>query len=730
MNEHDQPSPSPRGLPTEELSGLRLLLRDDLTFTLQQFAGETCYVIEDPVHSAYYRIGCSEYTFLSLLNGRNTVNEAIAKSAVALGANALSEQEVSTVCRWLTDNHLAGTQQSRHSQRFTEIQTKAEAGRWKKLLNPLTFSLNLGNPSSLLHRLLPLLGWLYSRFGWVVWICILCLGGIRLLIDWRSVAHDSVPVVAPENWLWLGLVWLGLKLIHEVSHGLCCLSHGGSVRVCGINTVMFFPMPFVDTSSSWRLPSKWQRMHVAFAGIYAELLIAALAAFVRSYSTQEVLRMLCLQVMLTGGVLTLLFNMNPLSRFDGYYMLTDWLEIPNLAQVARRSILQFMKRVLFGVRFVKSEDSFRRTAFLATYGSLAAIWRLLVTASMIFAAEKLFHGAGLPLALLAATLWIVVPLLQGLSYLIFGNLAERPSRLRCITIASLLLCVMYFGGRSVLWPEELVLPAVVDYVPAETVRCAVSGFVTNVDVTPGQNVKAGDVLLTLSNPEVDFEIANLEVQIARSQLRRQHFQTTGDIASRQTEDATLASMQTKLAEKRQSQRDLIVRAPSAGIVIAEDLSNLPGQFMSSGDSICLIGNASEKNVRIVVSQENVEPILDHVGQIISVRFRGAAGESVSGILREVEPRASTQLVHPALAAAVGGPLAVRATQTGESNQRGTWELTQPSFVGTVEISDDTRSRCGAGQLATVHVHVARRTVAQRVVSAVDSWIGSKRASQN
>ena len=112
MNEHDRSTQSPRGLPTEELSGLRLLLRDDLTFTLQQFAGETCYVIEDPVHSVYYRIGCSEYTFLSLLNGRNTVNEAIAKSAVALGANALSEQEVSTVCRWLTDNHLAGTPQS------------------------------------------------------------------------------------------------------------------------------------------------------------------------------------------------------------------------------------------------------------------------------------------------------------------------------------------------------------------------------------------------------------------------------------------------------------------------------------------------------------------------------------------------------------------------------------------------------------------------------------------
>ena len=718
------------GLSTEELGSLRLLLRDDLVFSLQSFAGETCYVIEDPVHSTYFCIGSAEYIFVSLLNGKNTVADAVAKAAIALGSNALSEQEVSTICRWLTDNHLAGTQQSEHGRRFSEVQKKSAAGRWKKLLSPLSLSMNLGNPTSVLRALLPLFGWLYQPIGWLVWTSILCMGFICLLADWHGVASDSIPVVAPQNWLWLGLVWIGLKLIHECSHGLCCLKHGGTVRVSGINAVLFIPMPFVDASSAWKMPSKWQRMHVAFAGIYAELLLAALAVILRSYSDSEVLRMLCLQVMLTGGLMTLLFNLNPLMRFDGYYIFADWLEFPNLSQVSNRLVVQAMKRVLFGVRFPVTEHSRCRVLLLATYGVVAGVWRILVSASLIFAAERLFHGAGLPLALLAGAAWILVPLARGLQYVVSRNLSERPSRIRFASICLATFATFYFAGRSVLWPEELVLTAIADYVPSETVRCTVPGFVSSVHVQPGQFVNEGDVLLELSNPEFDAEVAGLRLQIARSQARRQYFQGSGDVASRQSEDASLTSLQENLIEKLQQQKELTVRATGLGVVIGDDLANLPNQFLAKGDAICIIGNASEKQIRIVVAQDDIEPLLEHQGQTVTVRFRGSASESITGTLGDIEPRASTQLIHPALATTAGGPLAVHAMPVTESNQQPTWELTHPSFVGTVEIPETIRNRCGAGQLATVHLHVSRETVAERIASNISDWIDSKRGARN
>lgn len=723
LTRHPERSPS---LHTEELGGVRLLLRDDLIFTLQHFGGETCYVIEDPVHSAYYRIGCAEYTFLSLLNGRNTVSQAIARAAALLGPNALTEQEAAVICRWLTDHHLAGTSQSAHSQRFAELQRKSRLSRWKALLNPLMFSISLGNPSPLLHGLLPWLGWLYRPVGICFWMAVLSLAVLRLLVNWRGIVSDSVPVLAPENWVWLALVWTGLKVVHEISHGLCCLIYGGTVRVFGINTVLFVPRPFVDTSSAWRLPSKWRRMHVAFAGIYAELLLAALAVFVRSSTDSDLLNMLCLHVILTGGLLTLLFNLNPLVRFDGYYLLTDWVELPNLAQVSRQLVMQIVKRALFGVRFPASDYSRRLWLLLVTYGTLAAVWKVMITASLIFAAEKLFLGAGLPLAVLATVLWIVVPLVRALRYLAVPDLQERPSRLRFAAILSVTAGLLFLFGRSVLWPEELQLPAVVDFVPAETVRSTVPGFVTHVLVQPGQFVREGDALLQLSNPDVDFEIAELEVEVQRSQLRKQFFQSHHDMASRQTEDVHLASMQQKLVEKTQSRSELTIRSPTAGVVIADDLTNLPGQFLAPGQPVCIIGNTAQKNVRVVISQDQVEPVLERTGTSVDVIFRGAASEHVRGTLSDIEPRASTQLVHPALAAIAGGPLAVQAAQVTENSAGTAWVLTEPCFTGTVAIPDEVRERCGAGQLATVHVRVSRQTVTQRLVSAVNSWVEAKR----
>jgi hypothetical protein len=146
-------TPIPVGsLPTEELAGLRLVLRGDLNFTLQKFGSDTCYVIEDPVHAAFYRIGPVEYAFVSLLTGQNTVNEAIAKTAIALGRDAITEQEASTICRWLTDQKPAVTSQALHGQRFSQLQANVDSSRWKRWINPLSISLTLGNPSGLLHR--------------------------------------------------------------------------------------------------------------------------------------------------------------------------------------------------------------------------------------------------------------------------------------------------------------------------------------------------------------------------------------------------------------------------------------------------------------------------------------------------------------------------------------------------------------------------------------------------
>ncbi len=726
------PSTLPR-TSTEELSGLRLTLRDDLQFTLQSYGGNTCYVVEDEARGQYFRIGLSEYTFLSLLDGRTTVAEALARTAAALGLHALGEAESATICQWLVEHQLASTTEALTGGRLFESHSQKQAGRWAQSLNPLAFSVKLFNPEPLLDALLPLTRWMFRPLGGLVWLGVLVAGLVQVVMQWERLTRSSVEVVAPGNWLWLAATWLGLKLCHEASHGLACLTHGGRVREAGINTVLFVPLPFVDVTSAWRIPSKWTRMFIGAAGMYAELFLAAIAALVWSRSEVGVVQQSCVNLMLTGGCLTVLFNLNPLMRFDGYYMLADWLELPNLAHHGHQDVMQLGKRWLFGVTRPTPLWPRRSGWIVRLYGLLALCWKLTVTVSLILAAEMLFRGAGIALAALAVVLWVVLPIARFLRYFVCGHPVERPQRLRA---AALMCC----GGIVLAWSyhevpcfEQLVLPAVYDYTPAVPLRSSVSGFVRQVYVQPSEVVMRGQVLLEIENRDLDFQRAELLTAIARSERMSLNHHTQDDIAAQQIEDENRRGLKQKLVENSVQRQHLIVQAPVAGIVIGEDLAALVGQFVTPGETLFLLGDERSKQIQTMVSQEHIEVLRERIGQDVEVSIWGRTAETLTGRLTKVEPSASTTLRHPALAATAGGPLAVRNRNPNDSHapdaDEQTWELLEPRFVANVTLPPEAVSRLGAGQLGTVRLTTVRRSVGDYLASHIAHWIEEHRPLQ-
>ena len=719
---------------TEELGGLRLALREDLTFTLQSYGGQTCYVVEDEAHGTFFRIGVPEYSFLSLLDGRVTVEQALAQTAAAMGPDAIREQDAASICKWLVDNQLALTTQSSRSARLHETDQQRRAGKWRQYLNPLVVVLKLGNPEPFLAAILPLTKWMFGPFGGLVWMLVISCGLSHAVTHWRELTLNSVEIVTPGNWLRLSLVWLGLKLCHEAAHGLCCLRLGGRVRESGLNTVLFIPLPFVDVTSAWRLPSKWQRMFVGAAGMYAELFLAALAVIVWSHSDSAGLRHSCVYVMLTGGILTVLFNANPLMRFDGYYILADWLELPNLANHAHQDLTALGKRILFGVKRPDSARPPRLAVVIRTYGLLSALWKITVTASMILAAEALFHGAGLVLALLATVLWVLWPLSRFALYIVNGNPGENPSRLRFIALASIFSLASIWCWNVMPWSEQIVLPAVVDYSPVVIVRSPVAGFVRSVEIEAGANVHPNQVLVRLENPMLSNEIAELRAGIAKSELRSLAFQRVEDISARQIEDENRHALRQKLAERKEQQTQLDIRATVPGHVIGSDLASLNGQFVVPGQTLFLIGDERTKQVQAMVSQFDIDDIAGRVGQEVEVTLNGDAGTTITARLTKVEPQASYALRHPALAATAGGPLAVRArlpSTTSEAPEPETdnhWELVNPHFVASAELPAESRLRWGAGQIGTVRVTTTRRTLGDSLTHRLVSWIDRHRTN--
>lgn len=719
MNETNLPSDGTSLISTEEFANVQFRLRHDLNFSLQSYGGVPCYVVEDSINSVYFRIGESEYAFVSLLNGKHTISDVIALISSKTPHTAITEDRAHTICRWLAENQLVHA-----SQGFSgEIQDKHQRASQRQMLqqaiNPLSLSWTLGNPTALLRLLYPILGWLYQPMGMILWMLVLLVGGLRFLVDQDRILSNSEEVIAADNWLWLLLAAVGCKMAHEVSHGLCSLRHGGTVKSFGFNFVMFFPMPFVDASSIWRLPSKWERIHVAFAGVYAELFLAAIAAMLHSWTDNDSIRLVCVNVMITGGLLTLLVNLNPFLRYDGYFMLSDFIEYPNLGSIASDYVQSWFKWILCGV-WRPCSYSARTKMGLLVYGSLSAFCRISIAITMVLAARHWFAGAGFVFAVTASIFWFLLPLLRASRYVVRGAVNEVPSRMQLASIVAMVGFIGWIAGTTIYLPETLKLSGVVDFVPAETVRCQIDGFVSRIHVKSGQSVHKGDLLLELTNPSIPYDLDALGLELKKFAYRRQSLQYVEDIASVHAVDATIQSLHAKQIEKAGQLESLRIHSPCDGVVIASDIENLPGTFLSTGDAVCIIGDPNQLGIRILIPQDAVDEISSVRGTNGTMRLTGAWAEAYEGILANIEPRATTELIHPALAAPHGGPMAVR--QTSAKSAAESFVLAEPHFVGTAEMGSSLRARCASGQLVSYYLELRRHTALQKVWSYIEQAI--------
>ncbi|MEM7457494.1 MAG: hypothetical protein AAF456_24385, partial [Planctomycetota bacterium] len=331
----------------EKWLGAVLKLRPDLHFEYRQQGESQFVVVEDTVRSKFFQIGTSEFKFIASLDGRRSARE-IASLIGEKDGTILSDEQVVAICQWLLNSNLVFGDQVDNTKRL-EIQAAAR-GRQQLMgyLNPISFKLPLFNPNKVLSRLQPFTGWLFSKWFVVAWLILASVAMRDLWTNWSSVESSSFGILAEGRWLWLLLVWVALKVIHEAAHGLACRKFGGEVPEAGILMLLFTPMAYVNVTSSWRFSQRWQRIAVAGAGMYVELFVAMLALVFWARLDAGILRDISFNIFIMGSVTTILFNANPLMRFDGYYIMSDMLGIPNLYPKGTRGTGEQVKRLLFG----------------------------------------------------------------------------------------------------------------------------------------------------------------------------------------------------------------------------------------------------------------------------------------------------------------------------------------------------------------------------------------------
>lgn len=687
-----------------------LRLRDDLTFTPQSVGGEQLYVVEDRLSGKCYRVGLKEYALATALDGEKNLGQVLATLAEGRAECSLTETEGLQVCRWLLQTRLV---QPVHGEQVAPAIAKA-GSRWA-MINPIFIRIPLLSPDRLLERLLPSLDWINTAAALAATAILWLIATLHVAAGWERFVGSATNIFSLDQGVYLLLGWVLLKVLHELGHGLACKHYGGYVREAGVALLLLAPIPYVDVTSSWRLRSKWARIHIAAAGMIVEAIIAAFAALAWSYSPDGAFSQLCVNIVVMATATTLLFNANPLMRFDGYYMLTDLLELPNLYSRGQQFVSAIGRRWVLGDPNATLPNT---TRFVRGYALASWVWRLFVCVSLICAAAALFHGAGVVIAAIAIFSWFIAPAIRLVRTLCADT--DRKRLMRVGTIAIVVTTVGWAVLSYTPWPFPRRSPGIVEYEPLSVVRAESAGFLREILVNPGERVTVGQVLARLENPELPNQLELLELNIKASQLRCRMYRQRREMAAHQAEAEQLAAFKTQLTEKRKQVEGLSIRASSAGQIVGRTLPQLVGTYLSEGQELCRIGRESAKEIQLSVHQDDVESFQERVGQQLAIR-------STSGLvyasLTRISPRATERATHPALCASHGGPLAVRQTNEGDSADQ--IVLLEPRFIGHVSLQPQHGHQLRAGQLCTASVRSPHDSIGRVLSRVAQNWIGSK-----
>jgi putative peptide zinc metalloprotease protein len=711
----------------EDARNSLLKLRSDLVIAARNSGEWSGYFIEDPLRAKFFRLGIAEHAVLSRLDGKTTIAEACGDAALQVGVTALSEHGSLALCRWALEAQLVQPVDRDETARLTKQAKRAAKLKVQAAINPLCARLPIVDPSRVVDRLTPRLDWVFNRPALLVW-CVAMIYAIYLIAsEYESFARSADVIFSRENWWLLAAAWLGLKVVHEAAHAVACRKFGGSVSQAGVFLLLLVPVPYVDVTSAWRFTDKWQRIIVAAAGMYVELFLAAVATFVWASSTNAETRCVAQSVIAMAAVATLLVNGNPLMRFDGYYILSDWLEIPNLSALGNQRLIGIVERWSLGTRRASNLTP-RQRRIVTIYAVLSLLWRAFVYITIVLALGALvarWHLAAGYLAVSAFAVWFAYRGFQGIRRLVATAQPLSPRRLAAVGS-----CGLVVAGLVIAWllsPAAIRAHAIVEYAPLVVVRAGAAGFVEEVLVADGQWIPEGHEIARLSNDELRIRLRDAELEIQQSQMRLRLHRQAEEHAKEQAETAKLHALQRKRDEITQQAKALVVKAPSAGQVVARDLDSLVGRYLAKGDVVAIVGDPRAKELIVAVPDYDAEAVLHHETKSVSVR----AGDSVTGAfqarLASVEPRATMQPPHEALSSSAGGPLAVRSRDDGDDSDQDD-ELVQGCFKARVALTAEQSESLHAGQFAIVRFTADEQSVAERLFSSLSRFVDERLAA--
>lgn len=640
------------------VAGLRPRLRESLIVHRHVYRGEVWQVLQEPISGRCHRLSPAAQRVVGLMDGERTAHgiwERVCE--MEAGAAPTQDETIRLLARLHAADLLLCDVPPDTAELLRRQNDRASTTAWRRRIGPLSQRVPLFDPDRALNRALPWARLLFTRGGAALWGALVGSAALAAFFARDALAAGGArDLLEPHNLLLMALVYPIVKAFHELAHGLATKRWGGAVHEMGIVILVLFPVPYVDASSASVFPDKWRRACVGAAGIAAELALASLAVFVWLAVEPGALRALAFAVLATSGVSTLLFNGNPLLRYDGYYVLSDVIEIPNLDARARALLGGWARRHLFGLAEPpRPPMSAGEACWLLAYGVGALVYRPLVTAAMALYLGGRFPSLALAIALLLLMSQVVLPVGRSAREIVAearacgkGHRAVAVSVGSALFAGALLFAVPVSSSthaQGVVWPPD-----------GAEVRAGTDGFVVRLLADPASAVVPGDPLVELREPVLDAEIAVLEARRREGEARL-HAEEARDATRAAIAREEIATFDVALARARERADQAVARSEAAGTFVAAGGWNLVGRYVHRGELLGHVLGASFPSVRTAVSAAYVAEVRDHLRRV-EVRLSRSLAQAHEVSIVRIMPGATHRLPSAALGTAGGGPFAV------------------------------------------------------------------------
>jgi putative peptide zinc metalloprotease protein len=668
------PTMSPSTPMGQAAEHLKVKLRPDLIVQPQFYEGMTHYVIKDPIALKYFRFKIEEYFLLQQFDGKQTLQDVKRAFERKYRPQTIT---VDDLLRFASQLHEAGIALIDSPDQAQALVRRHKKNKWKKfwqfLANILYIKIPIVDPEKLLTGMYPYFRWLYT--SWFIAVSVgMMLAAITLVASqWQTFSARLPNFQSFFNWHTIVYFWCSLaiiKVIHEFGHGLTAKHFGGEVHEMGMLFLVLTPALYCDVTDSWLLPSKWKRIWISAAGIYVECFLASLATFVWWNTEQGLLNSLCLATMFICSVNTIMFNANPLLRYDGYYVMSDFLEIPNLRVKSTQFFAYVFQEHVLGLEIpVQSYMPRSRRSLFVTYAIASYLYRWVVTFSILYFLSQFLKpyklqsisymiagGSLVPL--------LVMPVYNALKFFRQPGRMRKVKKVRAAVFAAVTVALV---TGILLIPTPLRIQGTLVLTPAKPVEiyAEVPGRLVTLNVRDGDYVTENTVLATLSNPEKQIEYQQLIEQHDASAVKAAWF-SWSDKSRAQERQARQMEQQLEAAlTKVNDQIDkLTIVAPRSGQVIGVPHKSTVGQYLKTGKPFFEIGDPHKLEAHLILDQTDIDLIRSRNPNdkpTAWIKIYGTSETTFKSYVSE-QARRNRDEIPPELATEAGGEIATTKDQ--------------------------------------------------------------------